>query len=207
MSSNFSAQEDLILNLKGGEITEAEFCEGFPVAPSALPTLGFTLLEQAMEQRDGRAMEFAMIMAYYSARTERGPKFDPAFLPLFIVLAEADWHTRHEDVLWELDQMRLKTLVDVFYRVALTKHAYAEWDDFSVLGVKCIWGLGNTGTVEAIERLAQLTRCGTPILESNAREQLGRLTEKGASEVERTAARAAFAANPAPPPEPESGEP
>ncbi|CDG89183.1 HEAT repeat domain-containing protein [Xenorhabdus bovienii] len=64
--------------------------------------------------------------------------------------------------------------VDALYQVSNFELDYLDFDDSYALAVKCIWGLGDIGTPEALEKLKILSISDNEIIKENAINQLKR---------------------------------
>ena len=111
------------------------------------------------------------------------------YTSILIQLAAQPWHRSHEDIAMALDELRLRDpqVAHAFYNLALSRHEYLAYDDAHALGVKCIWGLGNMGTSEAIAALAKLAKVGNPIFTENVEDQLDRIEQRSPSDDVRRA--------------------
>jgi hypothetical protein len=91
---------------------------------------------------------------------------------LLIALAEALWHTRHEDVVLALQWLRSPEAVDALERVASATYAYLDYDEFYGLARKCTWALADIGTPTAYQALERLARSSNPIIAGYATKRI-----------------------------------
>jgi hypothetical protein len=165
-----------------GHVSDALFFEVFETRPSDVVRFGLEVLQRAMQERDDLLIHFGMYVGHRFG-------FSPEHLPVLMELAEAPWHTDHENVVMALSDLRSPMSVDVLYRTALAKYDYLDDDDeIRALGVKCLWALGNIATESALARIEQLAHCGVAVLETNAVGQLARMLIKGPTEPTRALA-------------------
>jgi hypothetical protein len=188
MSAVSERELSLILDLLLSRISEDEFHRQFPIVPGAASAAGLAMLQRAVQTPDPVGVEFGLYLGHRFG-------ISPEYLDVLIALAGASWHERHEDVVDGLAKLKAPTSVDALYGLALAKYTYREYDDACSLGVKSIRALGAIQSVEAVERLAALLRCGNDILVSQAERQLLRMECSGASETVRDAARRILASH------------
>lgn len=187
MSSVSEHERRLILDLLMGRVSEDDFYRDLPCKPGEASELGLAMLRRAVEERDPVGVEFGLYLGHRFGISQK-------YLDVLLLLAGENWHERHEDVIDGLAKLDSPESVDVFYRAALVKHPYLEYDEAYALGVKCIYALGKIQTLEAVVRLGELLRSGNSVLESEAGAQLARIERLGKSETVRVAARDALAA-------------
>jgi hypothetical protein len=89
-----------------------------------------------------------------------------------IILVEAPWHSRHEDIARALQQLRSPVAVDALERTAHAVHEYLAYDDSFALARKCAWALADIGTPEAKRALRRLAACDNSIIASYAQKRL-----------------------------------
>jgi hypothetical protein len=168
MSSVSERECQLILALLTGRIPEDEFYRELPCKPDEASEHGFAMLRRAVEERDPVGVEFGLYLGHRFGISQK-------YLDVLLVLAGENWHERHEDVIDGLAKLGSPESVDAFYRAALVKHPYLEYDEAYALGVKCIYALGKIQSMEAVVRLGELLRSGNSVLESEAGAQLARI--------------------------------
>lgn len=103
-------------------------------------------LNLASELEDARAVEEAIEKAYYAG-------FDAELVPVLLDLLERNFHTRHEDIISTLQELKDPRAVDVLCRAALVSHSYLDYDENFGLARKCTWALADIGTPEARSKL------------------------------------------------------
>lgn len=160
-----------------GKVTDQQFFEVFETRPDDVVQFGLRVLLRANRERDDLLVHFGTYVGHRFG-------FSDEHLPVLMELAEAPWHTKHEDVVSGLSKLRAPISVDVLYRTALTTYDYLddEDDEIRALGVKCIWALGTIATEQALLHLEQLAHCGVAVLERNAVGQLARKASEPPSE-------------------------
>jgi len=89
-----------------------------------------------------------------------------------IYLADASWHSRHEDVALALQKLRNPASIEALERLALAQHEYLEYDEFFGLGRKCTWALADIGTPQAREALERLVSSENQIISAFAAKRL-----------------------------------
>jgi PBS lyase HEAT-like repeat len=186
MSSVSKREGQLILDLLLHRVSEEDFYREFPSKPDEANELGLAMLRRAAGERDPVGVEYGLYLGHRFGITR-------SYLDVLLVLADADWHERHADVVDGLAKLREPVSVDVLYRAALVQHYYLEYDEAYSLGVKCIYALGDIQTPEAVDRLRKLLSSGNGVLESEAAAQLDDIEKTGKLEAVRIAARDALA--------------
>jgi hypothetical protein len=159
----------LVLSLAGakGRLTPAEFLREFGTTDGT--ELGLHLLGDACDRRDQVDVELALVVAFKFG-------FSDAFLPLLLDLAFADWHKSHENVAWELGELKSPYSVDALLHLAQWVPDYLDWDDNRALGVKAVWSLRKIGTKDARRALETLTHSDSAVIARNA---IARLRDLG----------------------------
>jgi hypothetical protein len=121
----------------------------------------------AIQAEDADAFELAVRSAFAS-----GLPRDLA--DLFTEALLMPWHTRHEDLVSALQQMKSPTSTEALFAAATTRHAYLEYDEFFGLARKCTWALADIGTPLARLKLEQLATNSNPMIAAYARKRLDR---------------------------------
>jgi hypothetical protein len=122
-------------------------------------------LEQAIEARDAAAFELALNAAFRAGLT-------PDLAGLLARALSMSWHTRHEDVVGALQQLKDPVAVDALYWAALAKHDSLDYDEFFGLARKCTWALADIGTSEAKRRLEDLAAGNNEVIAGYAKRRL-----------------------------------
>jgi len=89
-------------------------------------------------------------------------------------LLVADWHIKHEDIAFILEDIRDPLAVDYLYIAAQKNLEYLSYDDSRQLAKKCIWALWKIGTEEAIAKIEQLATFEDNIVRGYAVNQLNK---------------------------------
>jgi hypothetical protein len=129
--------------------------------------LGLTLLSEAADHNDSDEVEFALLVCETFG-------FTSDHLPSLLVLAGADWHVSHENVVWYLGRFQSPEVVDALYRTTQWVPGYLDFDDNRALAKKAIRALGNQQTQKARDVLRQLADSDDELLRREARQQLER---------------------------------
>ena len=121
-------------------------------------------LESAIRARNPELAESAIFQAF--------SVLHPVHAPALILLIEAPWHQRHEDVVRAIQQLRSPDAVDALERTAFSVHEYLAYDEDFGLARKCTWALADIGTPEAQQALGRLAACNNSIIASYAQKRL-----------------------------------
>jgi hypothetical protein len=133
--------------------------------------LGLRLLRDAVERQDGMDVEMALIVCATFG-------FTMDHLGPLVLLASADWHHKHEDVVSALGRLRSPTAVEALYHAAWWVPDYLDFDESRALAVKAIWALGGTPGREAEHALNRLLSAEGEAVRDAARTQLARREER-----------------------------
>jgi HEAT repeat protein len=121
-------------------------------------------LETAIRQRNPELVESAVSATF--------PTPHPIQAPALILLAEASWHQRHEDVVLALQDLRCPDAVGALERTTFSVYEYLAYDEHSGLARKCTWALADIGTPEAHQALSRIATCNNPTIAGYARKRL-----------------------------------
>jgi len=168
MNMDFAIQDEA----KMGSL-RAKFLTEFGVDVTRNPDYVVQLLESACVARNSTDVELALAIGLTFGVFE-DPHI-PGSSSVLVRLLESDWHESHEDIAETLESMRAPEAVEPLYRTALVRYPYLDYDEAYALGVKCVWGLGEIGTPEAVDRLRLLAACDNEVIRENAAYQLERL--------------------------------
>jgi hypothetical protein len=124
-----------------------------------------TVLEAAVRLQNGDLAETAVFQAFSSG-------LHAVHSQLLIILAEAPWHSRHEDVVRALQQLHSPAAVDALERTAYAVHNYLAYDDGFALARKCTWAPADIGTPEAQQALTRLASGDNAVIASYAQKRL-----------------------------------
>ncbi len=124
-------------------------------------------LEAAASSSDADTVELAVRHAY-----EEGLR--PEFVPALLALLRQTNHTRHEDIVSALQQLKDARSVDTLFEAASIDHEYLSYDESFGLARKCTWALADIGTREAKSRLEALARQANPVIAGYAQKRLDR---------------------------------
>ncbi len=170
-------------------ITVEELCSRWPVRSGDLAALASSILDRALVDRDSAGVRWGFALAGYCGTAAE-------HLSTLVALAPQGWHRSHEDIVFFLADLRRPECLSVFADLVNARFDYLAWDDARALAVKCIWGMGKLGTEEAVRVLAALVRTDEPVVSTNARDQLERISMEGADSRAVEHARAALILSP-----------
>lgn len=178
-------QNQLVIALALGKLSEAELLRQFPAAPEDRHSLGPRMLRAALANRDPDAVESGIILGYHFG-------LGRDYVELLERLVGEDWHQKHEDIVLALGKLRSPTSVEPLYAAAQSLHAYLIDDGFE-LHSKGIHALSDIGTPEAVRRLEELFhKLEDPSLRAKIVRRFEALASAGRSEETRAAARGAL---------------
>ncbi|MCP4309498.1 MAG: hypothetical protein GY788_32410 [bacterium] len=143
----------------------AEFLEEFGADDG--PALGLRLLRDAVDRRDPDDVELALIVCFVFG-------FSEEHLPLLLDLSFADWHFRHEDIVWALKDYKSPEAIDALMHAAQSVPGYLEWDEARALASKAIWALSAIDGRDAERALESLVLSDHHIVADGATAQLAR---------------------------------
>ena len=158
-------ERKLILSFARDKISEPDFLSSFGHDFRADPRRAVELLEKARQERSPVDVELSLILLYRFGGL-------PDALHLLNQLLVEGWHNRHEDIAFALEGLRDPSSVEPLYQAALSRHEYLDFDEGYALARKCTWGLYKIGTLEAFERLRDLSWVENPVIAAYARKRL-----------------------------------
>ena len=186
MPSLDKREESLIIDLVSGKVSDYEFYREMGVAIGEGSAAALAMLERALQEHDSKGVEYGLYLAYHFG-------IAASQLDVLSSLALEPWHSRHEDVIRALAELKDPKSVDVIFRAALAKFDYRDYDDASSLGVKCVHALRTIETKEAIARLGELREKGDLVLKSKADAQMRKISREGKTAEARRLATEAIA--------------
>lgn len=124
-------------------------------------------LTLACASRDADRVELALVDAYRVGVTAK-------FVPTLIELLQTPWHTRHEDVVQLLQQLKDPRAVVPLELAAQSSHDYLSFDEHFGLARKCTWALADIGTEEAKGALSRLAGSDNQLIREYASRRLDR---------------------------------
>jgi hypothetical protein len=96
-------------------------------------------LEVAIGSKDNLKVESALTHVWTVG-------LHPEMCGALVRLVEEPWHTRHEDTVSGIQQLRCAGAVPALERVAHAIYEYLDYDEFFGLARKCTWALADIGT-------------------------------------------------------------
>lgn len=172
----------LILDLMLGRTPEDGFLREYGARREEMPAKSLEMLRRALAEKDPQGVEFGKLLMFKFG-------FSKEFLDILNQLAEAPWHTRHEDVVSALADLKDPSSVEILARTAVASHPYLEFDKAFALGTKSIYALWGIQTPEAVAKLGELARNKNRVLKSTAKDRLKDIAKKGTSESAKAAAK------------------
>ena len=97
-------EQKTVLDLASHTISEEEFLQRFGIRHSEGRKLALSILEDAYRRKDGLDAEYGLYVGFHFG-------FTADHLDILCRLSDADWHTRHEDVVTALGELRDKRTV------------------------------------------------------------------------------------------------
>jgi hypothetical protein len=128
-------------------------------------------LNNAIEAKDAKRIELALNECFKSGLSQE-------YVPALIELLGKSWHSRHEDVVRALQQLKDPRAVDALYEEAFSTYEYLDYDENYGLARKCTWALADIGTPEAKAKLQALAKTNNTMLASYAQKRLDRWEEE-----------------------------
>jgi hypothetical protein len=122
-------------------------------------------LESAIREQSADLVETAVYQAFKIG-------LHAIYVPSLVLLAEAGWHLRQEDVVRALQQIRSPDAIGVLERTAFSIHAHLAYDETFGLARKCTWALADIGTPDAQQALTRLANCDNAVIAGYARKRL-----------------------------------
>ncbi|ERK49341.1 HEAT repeat domain-containing protein [Leptotrichia sp. oral taxon 879] len=89
-------------------------------------------------------------------------------------LTKEEWHGKHEDIVFYLQQLELPSTIDCIYELAVSNFEKYSWDDNFALVRKCCFALGDINTPKVKEKLESLLQSDEEMIRKHAMEQLER---------------------------------
>ena len=96
------------------------------------------------------------------------------FIDILCKLSKEEWHGKHEDIVFYLQQLELPSTIDCIYELATSNFEKYRWDDNFALVRKCCFALGDINTPKAKEKLELLLQSDEEMVRKHAMEQLNR---------------------------------
>jgi len=160
-NTNFSMQNEAkIYDIK------KEFLINFTVDVTKKPKYVLQLLKTAYYEKNASDVEYCLaLMDLFNLVSND-------YSLIFIKLLAVDWHTSHENIVNNLQKLKLPETIDCLYSTALKPLDYLEYDESFSLAVKCIWALGEINNQKAKEKLELLTKSSNKVIKNNALIQL-----------------------------------
>jgi hypothetical protein len=122
-------------------------------------------LKAALASKDANEVEIALSGAWNAG-------LQPEMCADLTNLAEASWHTRHEDIVQSIQRLRCPEAVPALERTAHALYEYLNYDEFFGLARKCTWALADIGTREAYAALERLAKSSNSQIARHAKKRL-----------------------------------
>ncbi|TCZ64239.1 HEAT repeat domain-containing protein [Flaviaesturariibacter aridisoli] len=159
-------EKDLILSLAQKKISIDDFAREYGVNFLDNKRQILMMLNDAFNSKDSEEVEYSMLLGFHLNA------FSPEYAPLLCKLLLADWHYKHEDIVFILQKLKNPNTVDCLYDVIFAKFSYLEYDDSYSLARKAIHALADIDTNEARAMLQRLSNSDIPIIREKAKKQL-----------------------------------
>ena len=127
-----------------------------------------TELEKAYYEKNGKSIN-TLILAIYMFEL-----YSEKFVDILCKLTKEEWHKKHEDIVFYLQQMELPSTIDCIYELATSNFEKYRWDDNFALVRKCCFALGDINTPKAKEKLELLLQSDEEMIRKHALEQSNR---------------------------------
>ena len=127
-----------------------------------------TELEKAYNEKNGDSVDI-LISAIYMFEL-----YSEKFVDILCKLTKEEWHGKHEDIVFYLQQLELPSTIDCIYELATSNFEKYRWDDNFALVRKCCFALGDINTPKAKEKLELLLQSEEETIREHAMEQLKR---------------------------------
>ena len=127
-----------------------------------------TELEKAYNEKNGKSINTLILAIYmFELHSEK-------FVDILCKLTKEEWHGKHEDIVFYLQQMELPSTIECIYELAISDFEKYRWDDNFALVRKCCFALGDINTPKAKEKLESLLQSDEEMIRKHAIEQLER---------------------------------
>jgi hypothetical protein len=145
-----------------GQTTEVDFAEIFK---SRTPQeLTIDLLNEALVTKSADTVECAIMLIDRCGTSETN-------IERLQSLIKADWHTKHEDIISMLDDLRDERNLDVFIYAVCHFPPHLKYDEGHALARKAIYGLSNLNTPASREVLSSFAMHQTQRVRDLIKEQ------------------------------------
>lgn len=171
----------LLEQVGDGRLSFEQLEEITQLAPEEMRALGPAALRKAVELQDTAMLSGGLALCERHGFSEIGSD-------LFRTLIEAEWHHLHEPIVDALVRLSDPANVDALWSLARKRLAYRMWERREELEVKCTYALWRLETVQAIERLAELTGSGRRRTRALATRLLRELAANSSLKAEATKA-------------------
>ena len=156
----------LLKSLYAGEITNREFLGSY--FDNEIPSADYleNLLTRAIDLNSSDIVEEAVVLLYTKTFNIED------VVQLLCELIKEPWHTKHEDIVMLLADVKDPKTVDCIYEAAILKFEYLNYDETYQLARKCIKVLSGIGDKNSIEKLKLLSAYKVPLIANYAKKEL-----------------------------------
>lgn len=161
-----------ILDIIAERITREDMQKELNMTEKEVFEYSIEMMKSSLAKEDATLLEYAIYLTYIYEEHLKD------YVYLLNRLLICGWHYSHEDIAWQLQQAKSPTSIKYLYDTVYAKYDYLDYDEAYALAVKCIWGLGDIRTEEAIERLKILTSSENEIIKKNALYQIERINNE-----------------------------
>ena len=95
-----------------------------------------TELEKAYNEKNGKSIN-TLILAIYMFEL-----YSEKFVDILCKLTKEEWHGKHEDIVFYLQQMELPSTIECIYELAISDFEKYRWDDNFCISEKMLFCLG-----------------------------------------------------------------
>ena len=92
------------------------------------------------------------------------------FIDILCKLSKEEWHGKHEDIVFYLQQLELPSTIDCIYELAISDFEKYRDDEYCQLVEKCCYALGAIGTEDAKEKLKLLAKSDKDIIREHVED-------------------------------------
>ena len=123
-----------------------------------------TELEKAYNEKNGKSINTLILAIYmFELHSEK-------FVDILCKLTKEEWHGKHEDIVFYLQQLELPSTIDCIYELAISDFEKYRHDEYCQLVEKCCYALGAIGTEEAKEKLKLLAKGDKDIIREHVED-------------------------------------
>lgn len=155
------------MNFALGKISKPEFLTEMNLNEDEFERYVLDSLQRAYDAKDSDTIEYTFHLGYDLSSSER-------FVIILCKLLVADWHMMHEDIARRLQDFKSPDSIDCLYEAILkaNKLAYLEYNEGEAFIIKCCYALNDINTTYSHEKLKELAKSESPIIQKAALHQI-----------------------------------